>query len=56
MMTQTPLRSLPGLAGFHMVGQWTAPYAGVPYSALTGRQLIQLLCERSGRPFVTFAP
>jgi phytoene dehydrogenase-like protein len=56
MMTQTPLRSLPGLSGFHMVGQWTMPYAGVPNSALSGRQLIQLLCKRSGRPFVTSMP
>ena len=56
MMTQTPLRSLPGLSGFHMVGQWTSPYAGVPNSALSGRQLIQLLCKRSGKPFVTSTP
>jgi phytoene dehydrogenase-like protein len=53
---QTPLRSLPGLSGFHMVGQWTTPYAGVPMSALSGRQLVQLLCKRSGRPFVTSTP
>jgi phytoene dehydrogenase-like protein len=53
MMAQTPLRSLPGLSGFHVVGQWTGPYAGVPMSALSGRQLIQLLCKQSGRPFVT---
>ena len=33
MMTQTPLRSLPGLSGFHMVDQWTVPYAGVAMSA-----------------------
>jgi phytoene dehydrogenase-like protein len=52
---QTPLRSLPGLSGFHMVGQWTVPYAGVPMSALSGRQLVQLLCKRSGKPFVTSA-
>jgi phytoene dehydrogenase-like protein len=53
---QTPLRSLPGLSGFHMVGQWTMPMAGVPGSALSGRQLIQLLCKRDGRPFVTSTP
>jgi len=55
MTKQTPLRSLPGLSGFYMVGQWTMPYAGVPGSALSGRQLIQLLCKQSGRPFVTSA-
>jgi phytoene dehydrogenase-like protein len=56
MKKLTPLRSLPGLSGFHMVGQWTMPYAGVPGSALSGRQLIQLLCNQSGRPFVTSMP
>ena len=52
----SPLRSLPGLSGFYMVGQWTAPYAGVTTSALSGRQLVQLLCKQSGRPFVTSTP
>jgi phytoene dehydrogenase-like protein len=51
-----PVRSLPGLSGLYMVGQWTKPYAGTLESALTGRQLIQLLCKRSGRPFVTSTP
>ena len=46
-----PLDTLKGLA---MVGQWTMPYVGVPGSALSGRQLIQLLCKRNGRPFVTY--
>jgi phytoene dehydrogenase-like protein len=52
----TPLRSLPGLSGFHMVGQWTMPYAGVPGSALSGRQLVQLLCKESDTPFATSTP
>jgi phytoene dehydrogenase-like protein len=56
MMKRIPLRSLPGLSGFYMVGQWTMPYAGVPGSALSGRQLIQLLCKQSGRPFLTSTP
>ena len=53
MMQQTPIRSLPGLDGFHMVGQWTVPFAGTVMSALTGRQLVELLCRRRGRPFAT---
>ncbi len=51
-----PLRSLPGLSGLHMVGQWTLPYAGTPGSAFSGRQLIQLQCNRDGKPFVTSWP
>jgi phytoene dehydrogenase-like protein len=50
------LHSLPGLSGFHMVGQWTSLFAGVPMSALSGRQLIQLLCKRDERPFVSAIP
>jgi phytoene dehydrogenase-like protein len=53
MTKQTMLRSLPGLSGFHMVGQWTVPFSGTVMAALSGRQLIQLLCKRDGRPFVT---
>ncbi len=56
MMKQTPLRSLPGLSGFHMAGQWTVPFSGTVMAALSGRQLIQLMCKRNCRPFVTFTP
>ena len=47
------LRNLPGLSAFYMVGQWTAPFTGTALAALSGRQLIQLLCKQSGKPFVT---
>jgi hypothetical protein len=52
-LVQTPLRSLPGMSSSYMVGQWTMPFAGVSGSALSGRQLIQLLCKQDGRPFVS---
>jgi phytoene dehydrogenase-like protein len=55
MMKQEPVRSLPGLEHFHMVGQWTAPFAGTVVSAVTGRQLIQILCKKDRRKFVTAA-
>ncbi|MBN1480788.1 NAD(P)/FAD-dependent oxidoreductase [candidate division KSB1 bacterium] len=53
MMKQTVLRSLPGLAGFYMVGQWTQPFSGTVMAALSGRQLVQWLCKQSGTRFVT---
>ncbi|MDY6834321.1 MAG: NAD(P)/FAD-dependent oxidoreductase [Chloroflexota bacterium] len=56
MMKQTMLRSLPGLSNFHMVGQWTVPFSGTVTAALSGRQLIQLLCKQSGYPFMTSSP
>lgn len=49
----TMLRNLPGLAGLHTVGQWTGPFTGTVIAALSGRQLIQMLCKRDKTPFVT---
>ncbi len=44
---------LPGLKNFHMIGQWTTPGGGLPPAAMQGRNLIQILCDRDGRPFTT---
>jgi phytoene dehydrogenase-like protein len=46
------VRTLPGLEGFHMAGQW-AGFPGLPWVAGMGRSLVQHLCRREGRPFVT---
>ncbi|MBN2059212.1 MAG: NAD(P)/FAD-dependent oxidoreductase [Deltaproteobacteria bacterium] len=56
MMKQAMLRSLPGLSGFYMVGQWTTPFSGTVLAALSGRQLIQLLCKWNGKTFITSVP
>jgi phytoene dehydrogenase-like protein len=53
MKKRTLLRTLPGLSGLYMVGQWTAPFTGTVFAALSGRQLIQLLCKQNKMPFVT---
>ena len=50
---EIPARSLAGLSNFSMVGQWTANASGVVMAALTGRQLIELLCKHDKRTFVT---
>jgi len=52
-MDNHPVRNLPGLQGLHMVGQWTAPYTGTLIAALTGRQMIELLCKEEKRKFKT---
>jgi phytoene dehydrogenase-like protein len=51
MRMQEPVRTLPGLEGLRMVGQWTAPFTGTVIAALTGRQVIQLLCKEEGKKF-----
>ncbi|HEY5997381.1 MAG TPA: NAD(P)/FAD-dependent oxidoreductase [Candidatus Deferrimicrobiaceae bacterium] len=56
MRTRAPLRELPGLSGLYMVGQWTAPFTGTIFAAISGRQLVQLLCRRNGTRFVTSPP
>lgn len=53
MREQDPLRRLPGLDGLWMAGQWTAPFTGTVLAALTGRQVIQLICKQEGKKFIT---
>jgi hypothetical protein len=36
-----------------MAGRWTAPFTGTVIAALTGRQVIQLLCRQDRRRFAT---
>ncbi|MBL8965457.1 MAG: NAD(P)/FAD-dependent oxidoreductase [Spirochaetaceae bacterium] len=44
-------RTLPGLANFHMVGQWTNAGGGLPPCAIEGRRLAKRLCKAEGRRF-----
>ncbi len=44
-------RTLPGLAGFHLVGQWVEPGGGVPPALFGGRHLVQRLCREDGKEF-----
>lgn len=53
MSDQEPLRTLPGLEGLHMAGQWTVPFSGTVIAALTGRQVIQLICRKEKKKFKT---
>lgn len=48
-----PVRTLPGLEGLQMVGQWTGPFMGTVISSLSGRQAVQLMCRNEGKPFRT---
>jgi phytoene dehydrogenase-like protein len=44
-------KTLPGLAGFYMAGQWTEPGGGVPAVIRSGRHAVQLLCHDDRVPF-----
>lgn len=50
-----PIRTLPGLEGLHMVGQWTMPFTGTVLAAMSGRQVIQLICRKEGKKFISDA-
>jgi phytoene dehydrogenase-like protein len=49
-------KTLPGLAKFYMAGHWVEPGGGVPGAAMSGRNVIQLICKRDKKPFVTRLP
>jgi phytoene dehydrogenase-like protein len=45
------LHDLPGLASFYHCGQWVEPGGMVPMAAISGRNVVQLLCRADGRTF-----
>lgn len=49
-------RTLPGLENFYMAGQWAEASVGLPAAAVSGRRLIQVICERDGMQFGTEVP
>ncbi len=49
-------KTLPGLRGFYLAGQWVAPGGGLPSGVMTGRQVTQLVCHEDGRKFRTTLP
>lgn len=53
MNVMEPVRTLPGLQGLQMVGQWTMPFTGTVMAAISGRQAVELLCREEGKRFIT---
>ena len=51
MNSQRPVRSLPGLSGLYTIGQWTAPFTGTVIAALTGRQVVEVICRKEKKKF-----
>lgn len=49
-------KTLPGLDNFHMIGHWTTPGGGLPPAVSGGRHVIQLICNKDGKRFVTTEP
>ena len=51
-----PKKTLAGLDGFYLAGQWVEPGGGVPIAMMSGRQAVQLMCDRDHRPFMGADP
>ncbi len=49
-------RTLPGLDNFYMAGQWVFMGGGVPGSVMSGRNLIQIICKKDKKKFITSTP
>ena len=49
-------KTLPGLRDFYMIGQWVEPAGNVQLSAASGRDLLEVICKRFGKAFVTERP
>jgi phytoene dehydrogenase-like protein len=44
-------RTLPGLEGFYMAGQWAEASIGIPTAAVSGRRAVKTMCKKDGRKF-----
>ena len=49
-------KTLPGLDGFYMAGQWVEPGGGVPMVAMSGCNAIQMICRQDKKPFAAKIP
>lgn len=56
MMIKGISKTVPDLDNFYMAGQWVEPGGSVPIVAMSGRNVIQLMCARDGREFVGRPP
>jgi phytoene dehydrogenase-like protein len=52
-LTTEMRKTLPGLEGLYMAGQWVSPGGGLPAGLMTGRQVVQLMCHKDRRRFRT---
>jgi len=46
-------KTLPGLHNFYMAGHWVEPGGGLPTVALSGRNVIQIICKKEKKKFTT---
>lgn len=52
---QVMKKTLPGLANFYMAGHWVEPGGGLPAVAMSGRNVVQIICKKEKRKFTTLS-
>jgi phytoene dehydrogenase-like protein len=50
---QVMRKTLPGLDNFYMAGHWVEPGGGLPTVAMSGRNVVQIVCKKEERKFTT---
>ncbi len=55
-LTKPMKKTLPGLDGLYMAGQWVNPGGGIPTAVMSGSHTVQLLCRRDGKSFTAAGP
>jgi phytoene dehydrogenase-like protein len=53
MSSKEMSKTLPGLDNFYMIGQWVEPGGGLPTGAISARNVVQLICHKDQKKFVT---
>ena len=56
LMLRGMAKTLPGLEGFYMAGQWVEPGGGLPSAATSGRNVIRAICKKDKKAFETSLP
>jgi phytoene dehydrogenase-like protein len=49
-------KTVPGLGNFYLASMWTNAPGGLPGAAIAGREVVQLLCAKDRKKFVTMTP
>jgi phytoene dehydrogenase-like protein len=55
-LTMRMSKTLPGLYGFYMIGQWVQPGGGLPSAVMSARHVLQLICKEHNKRFKTNVP
>jgi phytoene dehydrogenase-like protein len=56
LMLKGVRKTLPGLRNFYRIGQWVEPGGSVPIVAMSGRNVVQQICQEDKRIFMTSTP